>query len=82
MEAASPRLTLAELKPGDRARIDCIRDDCSLCQRLFTLGVMPEGELCVVNETLFGDPITVSVADQQIALRRLDARAVEVTRIA
>ena len=81
METASSRLTLAELRPGERARVECIDESCGLCQRLNSLGILPQSDLCVLHETLFKDPITVEVADQRIALRRLDAQAVEVTRL-
>lgn len=81
METASNRTTLAQLRPGDRARIECIDENCEICPRLHSLGILPQSDLCVVHESLFGDPITVSVADQRIAVRRLDAEAVEVSRL-
>ncbi len=80
-DVVAPRLTLAELRVGDQARIDCIDESCDLCPRLQNLGLLPESRVCVLREALWGDPMTVSVGDQVLSLRRTDARGIEVSRI-
>lgn len=71
-------MTLASLKPGDVARVTAIADDSRLMGRLSSLGVLPESQVALVKVAPLGDPITIRVDDQTLAIRRLDASAVTV----
>jgi Fe2+ transport system protein FeoA len=72
--ARSRRLTLADLKPGDVARIDSIDTADPAVQRLMVLGLVEGAELTFVRRSLGGDPLEIRLYGAAISLRAEQAR--------
>jgi Fe2+ transport system protein FeoA len=76
--ARSRRLTLADLKPGDRARIESIETADPAVQRLMVLGLVEGAELTFVGRSLGGDPLEIRIYGASISLRAEQARRFQV----
>jgi len=76
--ATAGETTLAELKPGQRARILSVDADDPSLFRLVELGLVPGHELDVVKEAPLGDPIEIRIMDYMLCLRRREARFIRV----
>jgi Fe2+ transport system protein FeoA len=72
--ARSRPLTLAELKPGDLARIESIDTADPAVQRLMVLGLVEGAELAFVRRSLGGDPLEIRLYGAAISLRIEQAR--------
>lgn len=72
--ARSRRLTLADLKPGDRARIESIETADPAVQRLMVLGLVEGAELTFLRRSLGGDPLEIRIYGAAISLREKQAR--------
>lgn len=73
--ARSRHLTLADLKPGDRARIEAVDTQDPAVQRLMVLGLVEGAELTFLRRSLGGDPLEVRIFGAAISLRRAQARS-------
>ena len=71
-------LTVAELKPGDRVRIESIETDDPAVQRLMVLGLVEGAELVFLRRSLGGDPLEVRLYGAAISLRVEQARSFHV----
>ncbi len=71
-------MTLAELKKGDRVRIEAIRTAEASVQRLMIMGFVEGAELEFVGASLGGDPLEFLLHGGAVSLRRADARHFEV----
>jgi ferrous iron transport protein A len=78
--ARSSRLTLAELQPGDRARIESIETADPAVQRLMVLGLVEGAVLTFLRRSLGGDPLEVRIYGAAISLREEQARRFHVVR--
>ena len=76
--AWSRPLTLADLKPGDRARIASIDTADPAVQRLMVLGLVEGAEVTFLGRSLGGDPLEVRIYGASISLRAEQARHFEV----
>ncbi len=74
-------MTLAELKPGDRAVIESIDTSIPEVVRLMVLGLVEGAEICFENAAIGGDPLEISVFEASLSLRREQARLFNVTSI-
>ena len=72
--ARSRRLTLADLKPGDRARIDSVETADPAVQRLMVLGLVEGAEVVFLRRSLGGDPLEIRIYGAAISLREEQAR--------
>lgn len=79
---ASRSLTLADLRPGERVRVERIRELDPITQRLMVMGLVEGAEVTYVRSSLGGDPLELRVHGASLSLRREQARHFEVTRIA
>lgn len=79
--AAGPDVTLADLRKGDRARIEGVGGAGGLVQRLLEMGLTAGTQVAVVRFAPLGDPMEVRVRGYLLSLRLADARSVRVTRI-
>jgi len=72
---------LARLLPGQRGRITMLSPDCTGAERrrLMDLGLVPGTVIEVEMTSPLGDPTAYRVRGAQIALRREQARLVQVT---
>ncbi len=71
-------MTLADLKPGDRARIEAIHTAEASVQRLMIMGFVEGAVLQFVGASLGGDPLEFLLHGSAVSLRRADARHFEV----
>jgi ferrous iron transport protein A len=71
-------LTLADLKPGDRARIESIETADAAVQRLMVLGLVEGAELTFLRRSLGGDPLEVRLYGAAISLRQAQAQHFQV----
>jgi Fe2+ transport system protein FeoA len=74
LASAESLLTLADLKPGDRVRIESIETDDPAVQRLMVLGLVEGAELTFLRRSLGGDPLEVWIYGAAISLRAEQAR--------
>jgi Fe2+ transport system protein FeoA len=74
----SRSLTLADLKPGDVARIESIDTGDPSVQRLMVLGLVEGAELTFVRRSLGGDPLEIRLYGAAISLRNEQARRFQV----
>lgn len=73
-----PATTLADLRPGQSARVHAVGVNHTLGQRLMALGLLPGQQVTFLKNAPFGDPILVEVGSRLLALRRREAREVVV----
>ena len=78
--ARSRSLTLADLKPGDRARIESIETADPAVQRLMVLGLVEGAEVVFMRRSLGGDPLEIRIYGAAISLRDEQARRFHMVR--
>ncbi len=71
-------LTLDAIAPGRTALIRRLMSAGATASRLLDFGFVPGGEVAVVGVAPLGDPITLRVGDDTVALRREVAARIEV----
>ncbi len=68
---------LDQLAPGEEARVRTVRAPRALLLRLLALGIRPGARVRLLRRAPLGDPLEVRVGESLIALRRREARDVE-----
>jgi Fe2+ transport system protein FeoA len=71
--------SLDQMRVGQRARIDTVRGDDALVQRLLEMGLLEGEEVEVVGFAPLGDPMEIRLGDYRLSLRRQEAARVTVT---
>jgi ferrous iron transport protein A len=71
---------LADLKPGERARIESIETADAAVQRLMVLGLVEGAEVAFLRRSLGGDPLEIRIYGAAISLREQQARRFHVVR--
>jgi Fe2+ transport system protein FeoA len=71
--------SLDQLHAGQRARIDAVRGDDALVQRLLEMGVLEGDEVEVVAFAPLGDPMEIRLRDYRLSLRRSEAARIVVS---
>ncbi|MBW1741179.1 MAG: ferrous iron transport protein A [Deltaproteobacteria bacterium] len=74
-------MTLDEMKPGNECRIVKVNMGGVVGQRLLDMGFMPGTTISVIRNAPLMDPIDVKVKGYMLALRRSEAKGVEVTSL-
>ena len=74
-------VTLDELQPGQQAVLRTCSAEGAVLQRLSEMGFVPGAGLRLVRRAPFGDPLEVQIGRSHLALRRADARSMEVELI-
>ena len=72
------KCTLDALSIGENAVIEQLDVPQEMAVRLQALGFIPGGSVQVVHESPWGDPVAYLVCGTVIALRRRNARQIEV----
>lgn len=72
-------MTLSDLKPGARVRIDSIETSDPAVQRLMVLGLVEGAELTFLRSSLGGDPLEFRIHGAAISLRREQAQRFHVS---
>ena len=78
----SPAVSLAELRRGERARVESDESGHLVAQRLLAMGLLPGTEVTVIQVAPLGDPVEVEFRGMRLSLRKADAAAVRVVRSA
>jgi len=71
--------SLDQLRAGQRARIDAVRGDDALGQRLLEMGLLEGDEVEVVGFAPLGDPMEIRLRDYRLSLRRSEAARILVS---
>ena len=69
---------LAELKPGERARVTLVGGEGDAARRLMDLGLIRGTTVEVVRTAPLGDPIEVRLRGFMLTLRRAEAEHITV----
>ena len=73
--------TLADLRPGQRARILGYAAANPIVQRLMHLGLLTGEEVVLTRRALTGDPIEIRLLDYSLSLRQSEAAVLWVERL-
>jgi ferrous iron transport protein A len=74
--------SLDQLRLGERARVEAIRGDDAIVQRLLEMGLIEGEEVEVIGFAPLGDPLEIRLRDYRLSLRRSEAARVLVRPIA
>jgi ferrous iron transport protein A len=74
-------MTLVDLTPGARARVEAIAGEPALLQRLAEFGLFEGEEIEFLGFAPLGDPLELRVNGTRLSLRNQDAAAVTVTKL-
>ncbi len=80
-EAMETNTTLADLEPGEKAKILRMGGAVVANKRLMEMGLTRGAMLTVVRVAPLGDPVEVLIRGYNLSLRKTEARAVQVERI-
>lgn len=72
---------LADLRAGERGRVENGTADHPAFQRLLAMGLLPGTEVSVVQVAPLGDPVEVEFRGMRLSLRKADAATVQVARL-
>jgi DtxR family Mn-dependent transcriptional regulator len=71
-------MSIADLKPGQRAVVTQITATGALRQRLLDMGILPETMIDLDRSGLGGDPLWIRCQGARLALRRTEARSIRI----
>lgn len=69
---------LAELKPGQSARITALEGQGPLVQRLYEMGLLEGTQITLVRCAPLGDPLEIRVLGYGLSLRKAEAAWIKV----
>jgi Fe2+ transport system protein A len=73
-------MNLSELAIGENATVKNVRGESAVTRRLMEMGVVPGVRVRVVKTAPFGCPIEIKVRGYNLAIRRNEAEAIEVSQ--
>ena len=71
--------SLNQLKTGQKARVDAVKGEDAIVQRLLEMGLLEGEEIEVLGFAPLGDPMEIRLGDYRLSLRRSEAARVTVT---
>ena len=74
-------MTLDQMKPGNECRVVTVNMEGVAGQRLLDMGFIPGTAISVIRNAPLMDPIDIRVKGYMLALRRSEAKGVEVTAL-
>jgi DtxR family Mn-dependent transcriptional regulator len=74
-------ITLADLQPGEKAKVLCVSGASLASRRLMEMGLTRGTTLTVLRVAPLGDPVEIRVRAYSLSLRRAESTAVEVERV-
>ena len=74
-------MTLAQISPGNKARIVRIRSTSATNRKLADMGVTRNTVVMVKRIAPLGDPIEIKVRGYSLAIRKADAEGIEVQEV-
>lgn len=72
-------MNLSELSIGEKATVKNVSGESAVTRRLMEMGVVPGVRVRVVKTAPFGCPIEIKVRGYNLAIRRSEANAIEVS---
>lgn len=76
--AKTENKTLANLLTGERAKVSSVVGTDAVTRRLMEMGIVPGEMIRVVKSAPFGDPMEIKVRGYHLAVRRNEARMIEI----
>ncbi len=73
-----PFLSLDDVRQGTICIVRALHSQGAVRQRLMDMGVVPKSQVTVVRSAPLRDPIEIQIGEAFVAIRRTEARAVEV----
>lgn len=70
--------TLAQLKPGQTARVIDVGGEAALQQRILEMGILPGVEVRLIRVAPLGDPMEFELIGYRLSLRKSEAACVSV----
>ena len=70
--------TLAQLPIGEESKVISIAGDSAIAKRLMEMGVVPGVSVRVVKTAPFGCPMQIRVRGYNLAIRRSEAKSIEI----
>lgn len=70
--------TLANVLKGETAKVSSVTGTNAVTRRLMEMGIVPGEMVRVVKSAPFGDPMEIKVRGYHLALRRNEARMIEI----
>jgi ferrous iron transport protein A len=77
-EIQNPNKTLANLLNGERAKVSSVLGSGAVSRRLMEMGIVPGEMIRVVKSAPFGDPMEIKIRGYHLAVRRNEARMIEI----
>ena len=71
-------MTIADLKPGQHARVSEVGGEGALRQHFLDMGVIPGASLMMVKPAPLGDPLELRIHGYELTLRLADAAKITV----
>jgi Fe2+ transport system protein FeoA len=72
-------MTLNDLSMGQTGKVRSVNGDGSISRRLMEMGVVPGVSVKVLKSAPFGDPIEIRLLGYNLAVRRNEAAAVNIS---
>lgn len=80
MSNATGKMTLDQLKKGEHATVTALHVQGGDRRRMMDLGILPGTEISVEMVSPMGDPTAYNVRGSMIALRKVQAKDIEIER--
>ena len=71
--------TLDQMRVGEVARVESIRGDDAIVQRIMEMGLLEGEDVEVIGFAPLGDPMEVRLRDYRLSLRKAEASRVVVS---
>lgn len=73
-------MTLKDAEVGMKVRIDSV-EESELKPRLLTMGLIPGTHVEILRSAPFGDPVAIRLRAYNLALRKDDAKKIQVSQV-
>lgn len=74
-------MSVIDLKPGVKGKINYLKGDDKLVKRLLALGFIQGTEIFLKNTAPFGDPVILNLRGFDLAIRKKDAKHIHVMEV-
>lgn len=74
-------MSIIDLKPGNKGKINYLKGDEKLVKRLLALGFIEGTEISFKTTAPFGDPVIVNLRGFDLAIRKKDARHIHIKEV-
>lgn len=74
-------MSIIDLKPGKKGKINYLKGDDKLVKRLLALGFIEGTEIAFKTTAPFGDPVIVNLRGFDLAIRKNDAKHIHIKEV-